>query len=301
MVSPRTSRGFGKLANLLVANDILAHLRATAFKVFGAILLATRTKTGSCWPGVKTLARWSGIAENRISMETEYLEAHGLIRKKRMRMGNNKQRIIYHVVYPSDPEYPDFRNGCSICDEGAHRRTRVVRDPVTGRLQGTRPRPESPDHRSPESPEDRSPHMTPDDRNSNQTESDEKTSSRRGGGVGKPATSSSRAPRGGGIPANGNTGLSPWERRPKTPAEAATDQQTKQLAALRKLAQNPTMTTEAKLELAKKGRYSQAMVTEVFGESTTGMAGSTVPASPTDSPMPSDALAESGSAEGGVA
>ena len=59
--------GFAKLPNALVARGILAHIRAPALKVYLAILHAARSKTHTCWPGVKTLARWSGIAEGKVS------------------------------------------------------------------------------------------------------------------------------------------------------------------------------------------------------------------------------------------
>lgn len=301
MVSHNTARGFAKLPNLLTANGILAHLRASAFKVLGAILLATRTKTGTCYPGVKTLARWSGVAEKRISAETDYLEQHRLIHKKRIRMGNNKVRILYRVVYPSDPEYPDYRYGCPICDGVEPRRNRVVRDPVTGRLQGTRPRPESPDRRSPETPDDRSSNMTPDDRRTNQTESDEETPTRRGGGVRVLGTSSPRPAEGRARPANGNSGPSPRVNRPLTSTAAADVRQAKRLESLRTLSQNSTMTTVAKLEFAKKAKYTRAEITQVFGASMTDMDGDAISSTPPGSPISSGAIAGSSAAAGGVA
>jgi hypothetical protein len=177
--------GFAKLPNELVTRGILAHLRPCAVKVYLAILLAARSGTLTCFPGVKTLARWSGVPRGKVPEETDYLERHKLIEKGWLQLGG-KPRRKYRVIQVGDPMFPDYRESCRACKSTEHRKSCEVRDPITGRLFGKRSQPKSPDHRDAHSPDHRDSHMITDHRETNQTEADEKVRSRRGGGVGEP-------------------------------------------------------------------------------------------------------------------
>jgi hypothetical protein len=177
--------GFAKLPNAMVARGILAHLRPRALKVYLAILHADRSRTHTCWPGVKTLARWSGVPRSKVSGETAYLERHQLIEKNWIQIGG-KPRRTYHVLQPSDPTYPDYRESCSVCTNTDHRGSCAVQDPVTGHLRGKVPRARRSDHRNPSITDYRNSHMPADYRDTKQTEADEKVRSRRGGGAGEP-------------------------------------------------------------------------------------------------------------------
>ncbi len=176
--------GFGKVSNAIVRRGILAHMRAPAVKIYLAILLAARSDRQTCWPTVKTLARWSGVPEKKVSEETDYLERHKVIVKRWIQIGG-KPRRIYHVVRPDDSMFPDLRGPCAECMNTDHQGSCVLRDPATGRLLGRRARPKSPDHRDPGITDHRDSHMITDHRETKQTEADEKVGSRRGGGVGE--------------------------------------------------------------------------------------------------------------------
>lgn len=176
--------GFAKLPNALVERGILAHIRPQAVKVYQAILHAARSKTATCWPGVKTLARWSGVPRGKVPGETAYLERHRLISKGWVKIKGNPRRT-YRVTQPTDPMYPDYRESCSLCMITDHRESCLVRDKKTGRLLGKRRRVKSPDHRDPGITDLRDSPMITDDWDTKQIEADEKIGSRRGGGVGE--------------------------------------------------------------------------------------------------------------------
>ena len=181
--------GFAKLPNALVERGILAHLRPEALKVYLAILLAAReAKRFTCFPSVKTLARWSGVSRGKVPEATDYLERHKLIEKRWLKLGGNPRRV-YRVIQPTDPMYPDHRESCVACMSTDHRESCVVRDPLTGRLQGRRSKTTDPpppsrntDHRDSENTDHRDSYMSTDHRDTNQTEADEKVLSIRGGG-----------------------------------------------------------------------------------------------------------------------
>ena len=176
------SGGFAKLPNALVSYGILAHLRPSAVKVYLAILLSARNRTGTCWPSLKTLARWSGIPRSKMPAEARYLEGHGLIKRKPMQIGGSR-RVCYRLLPPD--MWPDVRDSCSLCMSTDVRDSCVIRDPATGRLLGKRRGAGRSDHRNHGRSDHRDSHMVTDDRTSNQTEADEKKRSRRGGGVGE--------------------------------------------------------------------------------------------------------------------
>jgi len=180
-----TGDGFAMLSNRLITNGVLAHLRGSAVKVYQAILHGVRRERLTCWPGVKTLARWSGIPRNKIPEETAYLERHNLIVKKWIQIAG-KPRRAYQVVQPDDPMFPDLRESCALCMSTDHRKSCVIRDPKTGRLLGRRRQPKIPDHRDAHSSDHRDRYMITDHRGTKQKEADEKIGSRRGGGVGGP-------------------------------------------------------------------------------------------------------------------
>jgi|GEM_PF-2211225 hypothetical protein len=173
--------GFAMLSNRFITNAVLAHLRADAVKVYLALLLAARNKTRTCWPGVKTLARWSGVPRGKVSKETEYLARHRLIVKDWIQI-SGKPRMSYHIVSPEGDMFPDLRGSCAVCMNTDHRGSCVLQDPKTGRLLGRRPRPGSTDHRDSHSTDHRDSHMFPDNRGSNHTEPYEKVLSIRGEG-----------------------------------------------------------------------------------------------------------------------
>lgn len=125
--------GFAKLPNALVELGYLAHLRPQALKVYLALLLATRTKTGTCFPSGPTITRWSGVAKP--SGELTYLERHGLIQRDWIQIGG-KPRRPYRV---QDPHMlPDVRQSCAVCMLAGRRVTCLNRDPETGRILGRR-------------------------------------------------------------------------------------------------------------------------------------------------------------------
>jgi hypothetical protein len=169
--------GFAKLYNAFNERGILAHIRPTAWKVLCALLSATRTRTGTCYPTVETLSRWSGISKNRISAETEYLARHSLIRKENFQL-HGKPRILYWVSEPWFQNFPDFTSGCKVC-AATSGKSAYIRDPVTGKLAGRTRTATIPDVREPRLPDDREPHMNTDYRGTNQKEPDEENPSRR--------------------------------------------------------------------------------------------------------------------------
>lgn len=174
--------GFAKLPNTLVERGILAHLRPEALKVYLAILLAAReARRFTCFPSVKTLARWSGVPRGKVAELTDYLEQHKLIVKGWLKLGG-KPRRTYRMIQPTDPMYPDHRDSCVACMNTDHRDSCVVRDPLTGRLQGRRSKTGNTDHRDSGNTDHRDSCMNTDHRDTNQTEEDEKVLSRRGGG-----------------------------------------------------------------------------------------------------------------------
>lgn len=179
------AKNFAMLPNALIERGILAHLRGSAIKVYQAILHAVRRNRMTCWPGVETLARWSGVPQSKVSEQTDYLERHRLIVKKWVQIGG-KPRRMYRVVEPTDPMFPDYRESCAVCMSTDHRGSCVLRDSTTGRLLGKRPRAQSPDHRDAHSSDHRDSSMITDHRGTKQTEADEKIGSRRGGGVAEP-------------------------------------------------------------------------------------------------------------------
>jgi hypothetical protein len=180
--------GFAKLPNALNERGILAHLEPKALKVYLAILLASRSRTFSCFPCVETLARWSGVPRGQISEATDYLERHKLIVKGWLKVRGNPRRA-YRVIQPTDPMYPDHRESCVACMSTDHRESCVVRDPLTGRLQGRRCKTASTplqsvntDHRDSGNTYHRDSCMSTDHRDTNQTEADEKVLNTREGG-----------------------------------------------------------------------------------------------------------------------
>ncbi len=185
VTSPRPANGggFAKLPNELNTHGIIAHLPGPALKVYLALVLACRRPSHSCFPSVATLARWSGVARNRVSAETEYLARHRLIVKEWFTIGGTPRRR-YRVIQPSDPMFPDYRNSCTVCMNADDRNSCVLRDPVTGRLLGKRPRGQTAEDRDPQTSDHRDSSMTSDGRGPSQTEPDEKKRSRRGGGMG---------------------------------------------------------------------------------------------------------------------
>lgn len=172
------SDGFGKLPNAIVGRGILAHLPEKALKLYLAILLATR-EGGYCFPSVKTLSRWSGVARGQVSEWTKFLERHRLIVKDWIQVGG-KPRRVYRIVPPTDPMFPDYRESCAVCMFPDRRESCVKRDPKTGRLQGKRAAAGNPDHRDAHIPDHRDSPMFPDHRGPKQTEADEQERSRRG-------------------------------------------------------------------------------------------------------------------------
>jgi hypothetical protein len=169
--------GFAKLANEYVERGVLAHLPGPALKVFLAIKCAARSRgeaEGTCFPSVKTLSRWSGIPRSRISGWTRFLELHGLIEKRWITVGG-KPRILYEVERTD--MIPDLWGTCEICrllDMSPDTRGSCLRD-AKGRLRGRLPRkPGITDCRDAGCTDHRDSCMLPDDRETNQTEPDEK-------------------------------------------------------------------------------------------------------------------------------
>ena len=159
--APLQNDGYAELSNRLISLGILAHLRPKALKLYLALLHAARKSTRSCWPGLKTLSRWTGISRGQISAELGYLAGHGLILREWIQIGG-KPRRLYRIVPPD--MFTDVRDSCAYCMRPDHRDACVLRDPATGRLLGKVAKARVTDHRDSHVTDHRDRDMSPDHR-----------------------------------------------------------------------------------------------------------------------------------------
>lgn len=172
--------GYAQLWNALIARGVIAHLPGPVLKVYLSLLCAARNTRLTCWPGLPTLARWSGTPRSRVSQATTVLERHGLLVKEWIQLKAKPHRL-YRLTSPTDSMFPDLRDSCAVCPHDV--RSSVIRDAKTGRVLGKRPvhGPASPIIGTPAAPIIGNPPCLPTIGTQKQTEADEEIGSRREG------------------------------------------------------------------------------------------------------------------------
>ena len=167
---PAREIGYAKLSNCIRDRGILAHLPGDALKVYIALLLAGRRDTGTCFPTIKTLCRWTGLSRQRVSKAMAFLMSHKLVDRFKRTMGGKPRRM--YLVAPPDM-MPDHRATCEVCNKKPDHRATCIRDERTGRLIGKSKREVVTDHRYiHKKPDHRYIHKKPDHRATNHSEPD---------------------------------------------------------------------------------------------------------------------------------